>query len=397
MVKHTRDIAVIAGCVYFVQGALGISGIALPLYLRSLNWTVSEITTVVSISAFPWVLKILYGLLSDVFPIAGLRRKSYLILCSILSVIGWGCMALLPGEKHLIMGAMIISNLGLAATDVITDGLIVEHSNAFTSPIYQSIAWGSRSAGAFLSGFTGGWLAQHWEPRYVFMISMCLPIVITLVSFWIIEKPVSAPPFKDVWSPIKRCFGLIQTSNIRYFIAILIFGAASSTFGTPFFFHLKEKLGFQETFLGMLSSLGWVGAMLGSFLYMKWFRKYSPKTVLKWAMLINSINIWSTLFISDIQSAIIFVFLGGVLGCIAILPMMSTSASLTRQTGVEGTLFAILMSVFNMGQIFFGYVGGKVYEQIGLNVLILSTGVFALGALYFVQKLRFDIISEPPK
>jgi len=34
LLKHTRDVAFIAGIVYFIQGALGISAITLPLFPR---------------------------------------------------------------------------------------------------------------------------------------------------------------------------------------------------------------------------------------------------------------------------------------------------------------------------------------------------------------------------
>ena len=54
---------------------------------------------------------------------------------------------------------MTIANLGLAATDVITDGLVVEYSRKGTAQTYQGIAWGARSVGSILSGYLGGILA----------------------------------------------------------------------------------------------------------------------------------------------------------------------------------------------------------------------------------------------
>ncbi|MCM8775427.1 MAG: hypothetical protein NC930_03640, partial [Candidatus Omnitrophica bacterium] len=116
MAKRTRNISWIAGLVYFSQGALGVSGIALLLHLRELNWSVGQITTVMSVAAVPWVLKVLYGIVSDTLPLFGYRRKSYLVLCLLLTASGWFGLTILPQEKFWIFVAMLAANLGFAAT-----------------------------------------------------------------------------------------------------------------------------------------------------------------------------------------------------------------------------------------------------------------------------------------
>ena len=389
MPKRTRDIALIAGLVYFTQGALGISGVALPLYLRGLHWSVSEITAVSSIAALPWVLKIFYGLLSDTYPLFEYRRKSYLFLFSVIAALGWFSLAFFPPLKSAILFAMILTNMGFAATDVITDGLVVEHSTTLSSSIYQSIAWGSRSTGAIVSGVLGGWLAAHWPAPRVFLLTMLLPLFVTASVLWIQEKKVPRSPFRSALTPVKRCVELACTTNLKNFMLILFIASISASFGVPFFFYMKETLGFHETFLGLLSSLGWGGAMAGSLVYVRWLRHISPKTTLRWAIIINSLSIFGALLISNQVSAFCLVFVGGVMGCLVMLPIMSSAAALTHHTGVEGTLFAVIMSVFNFGQIIFGYLGGRVSEKIGLYPLIIIAGLSALSGLFFVGKLHF--------
>ena len=384
MVKHTRDVAVISGLVYFTQGALGIAGIALPLYLRGLQWSVSDITIIMSAAASPWVFKIFCGLLSDTLPLLGYRRKSYLVLYSLVAAAGWLLLVILPAEKRWVMVCLFMTNLGFAATDVITDGLIVEHSTSLTSSIYQSIAWGSRSVGAIFSGFLGGWLAAHWPPKDVFLLTMLLPLSVTALVTWLREKKIKKGPFESPMTPVLRCLKLVLGSNLKWFTAILLISSISSTFGIPFFFFMKESLGFRETFLGLLSSLGWSGALLGSFIYMRWIRKIPIKDTLRWAIVVNSLNILSTLLIWDHRTAFLLVFVGGVMMYLTVLPIMSSAATLTHHTGVEGTLFALLMSIYNFGQIFFGFLGGKVFARIGLYPLIWITGIAGLGGLFFV-------------
>ncbi len=44
----------------------------------------AQVALLTGISAAPWVMKPLYGFLSDTVPIFGYRRRSYLIICGIL-------------------------------------------------------------------------------------------------------------------------------------------------------------------------------------------------------------------------------------------------------------------------------------------------------------------------
>ena len=389
MVKHSHDVAWIAALIYFVQGALGISGIALPLYLRSLHWSVAEITTVSSIAALPWTIKILYGLVSDIFPLFGYRRKTYLVLYSLISSVGWISLVIFPSEKAWIFTSLVIGNLGFAATDVITDGLLVEHSTRISSSIYQSIAWGSRSVGAIASGVVGGWLAANWRAREVFLLTGLLPLTVTVTVIWMREKKMQRGPFQSLITPIRRCTRLILTPNLRWFVALLLTASISASFGIPFFFFLKEELGFHETFMGVLGSLGWSGAFVGSYVYARWLRRCSPKKILRWAILINCLNIFGSVLIFDQRSAFALIFVAGMAGCMTLLPLMSAAAELTHHSGVEGSLFAVLMSVYNLGQIAFGYFGGKLFAVVGLYPLILFTGVLGLFGLYFVDRLSF--------
>jgi len=394
LVKYDRNVAFIAGLVYFSQGALVLAGISLPLYLRSLGWSISEIAVSSSIITIPWVIKVLYGFLSDTLPLFGYRRKSYLLACCILGGVGWLGLVFLPAEKFWIIFTLFIANLGFAATDVITDGLVVEHSTESSSPIYQAISWGSRSVGAMISGLIGGWLAAHWEPRQVFLLTALLPLGVLIAVLFIHERKVTGRPFRDAMTPLKKCVRVLMSPNLKWFMLLLCISPVSASFGVPFFFHVKDQLGFHETFLGILTSLGFAGTFLGAVLYGKFLKSVSPRTILRWAVILNCVSILSTFLIIDQTSAIALVFIGGIFGMLLMLPLTTASAILTHHSGVEGSLFAILMSVYNLGQIMFGFIGGKLFDYIGLPPLILGSAVIALGGLWVIGRLDFSVWSS---
>ena len=388
--KHSRDIKNLAALVYFTQGAVGITTVGLPIYLRKLGWSVTDIATASSIIAIPWVLKIFYGLLSDCVPLAGYRRKSYLVLFPLLAAMSWLTLAMGGPERYFIITTLLIANIGYAATDVITDGLIVEHSNEFTTHLYQSIAWGARAIGAILSSALGGYLAQHVEPKTLFTVAACLPLLTLLVAFQIREKKQPRIPFKSVAEPLLRCAKILFTPRIRWFIVFLIMMQVSSCYGVPFFFHMKETLNFNEGFLGILISVGWFGAVIGSFLYAKWLSRKPLRLIIKFAVGINVVNTLSTLLIANKFSALLLVFLGGMMACITILPIMSTCAVFARHSGVEGTLFAVLASIYNVGQIVFSYLGGRIHDFTGIPLLIIGAALVNVIIFFMISKLDLD-------
>lgn len=385
MLKGTYSVSLAAACIYFCQGLLGISGVALPLYLRNLGWNVGDVTAIMSLAASPWIFKIFYGILSDSFPIKGIRRRYYIIFYLFFSSLGWLLLLLFPPTKFSILFCLLIANLGFSGVDVVTDGLIVEHSSKATSSFYQGLAWGSRSLGAILGGVGGGFLAALWEPRAVFMLTLTIPLIALPAVFIFREKNWPTTPFRSAFEPLGRCFSLLKEKNFQSFLGLLLISSLSSAFGMPFFFFMHEVLGFRETFLGTLASLGWLGAMFGSLVFLTVLRKISIRRTLQMAIIINSLNIFSTFFILNETSALIIVIVGGAMSCLVMLPMMSLAAVLTRHTGVESAMFAILMSAYNIGQIIFGFLGGRIYNWVGLYPLIAFTAVISLSGLIFAQ------------
>lgn len=379
----------LAAVVYFIQGSLGIAGIALPLYLRAQGFSISKITFIISIVSIPWFLKILYGAISDTFPIFGLRRKPYLVICAILSSLGWFLLSILPPAEKLLILSMTIANLGLAATDVITDGLVVEYSRKGSAQTYQAVAWGGRSLGSIASGFTGGILAAKISAQSVFMITAILPLISLVAALFLREKPWKAKiKKKNIFTPIVKSFKYIIQGELKWFVLFLLLLSSSVAIGTPLFFYMREILKFDEIFLGVLNSITWFGAIIGCYVFINSFRKVPLHQTLYWAVIIGFFNILMTLAIFNHASAFAISFLLGVLGYMVLLPVFSSSASLAHATGVESSLFAILMSLFNLGQALASFLGGILFEWMGLRALIISVAFFGLLALLLVPRFK---------
>lgn len=61
-----------------------------------------QVAVLVGLAGLPWVVKPLYGFLSDSVPLFGYRRRSYLILCGLA---GATCSLQQPGVQHVCASA----------------------------------------------------------------------------------------------------------------------------------------------------------------------------------------------------------------------------------------------------------------------------------------------------
>ena len=93
--------------VYVVEGIgqarVGVIFQPLNNYLKVIGWTPVQVTAYLAILNFPWIIKPVFGLVSDFIPLFGYRRKSYLILSSICGVGAYAWIARLgePGRDPL--------------------------------------------------------------------------------------------------------------------------------------------------------------------------------------------------------------------------------------------------------------------------------------------------------
>ncbi|GFY85055.1 major facilitator superfamily protein [Actinidia rufa] len=117
-VELTPDNIAVA-MVYFVQGVLGLSRLAVSFYLKDdLHLEPAETAVISGFSALPWLIKPLYGFISDSFPLFGYRRRSYLVLSGLLGALSWSLMATFVDSKYDAASCILLGSLSVAFSDV---------------------------------------------------------------------------------------------------------------------------------------------------------------------------------------------------------------------------------------------------------------------------------------
>uniref|UniRef100_A0A7I4BM19 Folate-biopterin transporter 1, chloroplastic n=1 Tax=Physcomitrium patens TaxID=3218 RepID=A0A7I4BM19_PHYPA len=167
-VEMSPDTIAIA-MVYFVQGILGLSRLAVSFFLKDdLHLDPAETAFLTGFSALPWLIKPLYGFISDGVPLFGYRRRSYLVLCGLLGALCWGSLAVVVDNKYAAMTAILLSSLSVAFSDVVVDSMVVEKARGESQGAagsLQSLCWGSSATGGIVSAYFSGYLVETYGTR----------------------------------------------------------------------------------------------------------------------------------------------------------------------------------------------------------------------------------------
>ena len=363
--------------VYFLQG-FGLANMVFSLFLKeTLHWNIMQMTLMATIIAIPWFFKILYGVASDNFPLFGYRRKSYLAAASILSVLCWSALAALRYTSFwYFTGLFFLVNIAACVIDVIVDGYVVQQSTDLKKTNeYQNLSWGSRAAGAACSSWLGGWLAAHFGVYHVFwmqvpIVAMQLPFALLLNEGKVVISGTkdALQLFKDALiDPIKEFAGNKQLLWVTLFILLSLF---SPSYGTPFFFRMRDVLHFSPQFLGLLGSIGSAGEILGCLVFAKFLSNVPIKRLLYISVFIWAVNTAAVLVIVDGATAIAVQAVGSIMGYISFVPTLSIAAKICQKTKYEATIFAILMSSRNIAVQGSSLLGSWLYQYTGFFWLV---------------------------
>jgi len=375
--------------VYFLEGAMRLTSVALPLFLRNrLGLTIPEVALVVGLSSLPWVIKPLYGWVSDFYPISGYRRRPYILIGSVIASLGWVLTASIADSFWMVIFAQILAGLGIAGIDSFVDGFAVEKSTKKTKGKIQSVCWGARSIGAAATGLTGGWLLTLFSFEQVFYMTAALPIIVLVAGLYMgeVKTKIKAVPIGQSVRFLLTKYK--KTSQLWWVVLFLFIFFAAPSFGTPFFFFLREDLLFSETLLGLLVSFSSIGGFLGALFYGWWIDRYELKKLLYTLVWINFVITLVYLFVQSPATAIAIYFIGGLIGYITLIHCMKLVVGVCPKK-IEATTFALVTSVVNLGgSVVAPILGGQLFKVIGLVPLIWLSAFAGLIGLFVLPKIK---------
>jgi MFS family permease len=397
--KRTIDrLLVFFALVYVVEGMGQIVGlISQPLnyYLKeALGWTPVEVTAFITVFNLPWVIKPLYGLISDFVPLFGYRRKSYLIVANVLAIGGYLWITKLTAPGDLLI-ALSLTAYAMAISSTLCGAVLVENGQRLhESGTFVNQQWLWFNIAAMAAAILGGELVQHLAPARALHTAAAIvgvaPFLVIFGTLFLIDEkktPVNAQGIKATLRGLVAAFKRRELVIVAAFIFLYYF---SPGLATPLYYHMTDELKFSQAYIGILSSIGAAGWVVGALLYRRFLENLTMKRLLNLSIAFGTVATLSYLLLSSEISAAIINFCAGFSAMLATVATVTLAADYCPPRA-EGFSFAVLMSVINLSNSVGDNIGSYLYANVfqhALPPLIIISAAFTAFAFVLVPLLR---------
>jgi MFS family permease len=384
--------------VYVVEGVGQIVGlISQPLnyYLKeALGWTPVQVTAFITIFNLPWVIKPLYGMISDFVPLFGYRRKSYLIIANVVAIGGYFWITRLTAPGDLLI-ALSLTAYAMAISSTLCGAVLVENGQRLhESGAFVNQQWLWFNIAAMAAAILGGQLVQHLAPAQALhtaaLIVGLAPFLVIFGTLFLIDEkktPIDARGMTATFRGLIVAFKRRELLIVAAFIFLYYF---SPGLATPLYYHMTDELKFSQAYIGILSSIASAGWIVGALLYQHFFADLSMKRLLYLSIAFGTLATLAYLLLSNQASAAVINFCAGFAAMLATVATVTLAADYCPPRA-EGFSFAVLMSVINLANTLGDNVGSYLYANVfqrNLPPLIVISAGFTAFAFVLVPLLR---------
>lgn len=390
--REAQRLAVLFAIVYFAQGMWYLPNQTLTIVLKDRGLSAGQVADFFAISAIPWFIKPVYGLVSDFFPLWGRKRKSYLLITSALAALAGFALLGVPHTYGWLVGLLTLMGLGLAFTDVLVDAVMVESGKPLgLTGAFQSVQWGAIEVSSILVGEVGGYLAERRAVDTTFLLAAAFPLIsLAMTAAFVRESPARANR-AEIAATLTAVRRALADREIWVVAGFIFFFNFSPSFGPALVFYQTDVLHFDQELIGHLNALSAVAGIAGALIYAPLSRRVPLRRLINVAIGVGAVTTLGYLAYRDVVSAIV---MEALFGCAAMLIQLAflDLAAKACPRHVEATFFALMMSVFNGGAQLAQNVGGRLYDWYGYTPLVLISTAFTAAAWLLVPLVRIERI-----
>ncbi|KAF0917635.1 hypothetical protein E2562_020995 [Oryza meyeriana var. granulata] len=210
------------------------------------------------------------------------------------------------------------------------------------------------------------------------------------------NKSINSRPYLSLKSAFfSLCTAFKQPTILRPMAWFFFSNVAIPNISTVMFYYQTEALHLEASFLGTARVIGWFSLMLGTYIYNRYFKHKKLRNILMFAhvglAIISVLDILLVLRlhvhygIADKYMVLWGSALADAINQFKMMPFLILSGQLCPP-GIEGTLFALFMSINNLGSTLGSFLGAALASALSISSaqfdnLALGLGVQLIGIL----------------
>ncbi len=390
--------------VYAVEGIgqakSGILWQPLSHWLKeSMRWDPTTISASLAILDLPWIIKPVWGAISDFVPLFGYRRRPYLVLANIAAFLAFVAVAATDTASAMIP-ALTVTAIAMAASSTLCGALLVEtgqRTNASATFVNQQWLW--YNIAQMISVLIAGYLIEVLPPIGALHTAAAIAAIAPLAiigGVWLVQEPRSGIDLAALRTRMDALLAVFRSRNLLFVAAFLFLYYFSPHFGTPLYFQMSDRLGFSQGFIGVLSAIGSAGWIIGGLLYRWRLNRLSRSALLRLSILGGVLSTLSCLALSSPATAVVIWVFSGMTSMIAMIATMTLAAESCPE-GAEGFAFAGMMSIVNLTNPLADTMGSVLYQHVFNEqlapLIIVSAATTAL--VFFLIPLMVEGRVQP--
>ena len=291
----------------FYAGLCVISDLAVKYYFKDKKKVeTANLTRILIIFKIPYLIKPLYGLLLDFFPIFGYKKKSYLFICFLVNISSW-YLFIIVNDKHMIFSilCLLFVNISLSFTTIIGSAVQVDLSKMYeneksnigekTSQL-MSEYFIIKSVGTLLPSFFKGLLIEKFTNDIIFYISGLISLLILISDISLVERKIDEKPKKKLSSSLlesdkekeknkkeenktQEIINLMKNKNIIILLSLIFILESSPFCVSPLFYYQTNILNLNPKDLSYIDFLSQITIIIVIYIYKNLCFKYNFKAI----------------------------------------------------------------------------------------------------------------------
>ena len=395
-----RRLMLFFAVVYTVEGIgqakAGVIWQPLEYFLKThIGWSSVQIAASLSVLDVPWIIKPVYGVISDFLPLFGYRRRSYLLLSNLAAGGAFFAVAHAMTPDAIVI-SLLLTSIAMAVSSTLCGALLVENGQRYNaSSAFVNQQWLWFNAATAVAALLGGELIELFSPagalHVAALVAAVAPMAV-LASLHLVNEAHAGIDRAELRARLNGFLKTFRSRTLWMIAAFLFFYYYNPGFGTPLYFQMTDHLGFSQGFIGALSAVSALGWVTGGLLYRWLLADMSVLRMLRISIVFGTVSTLNFLFMKDPLSAVFVYFLVGAATMIANVATLTLAANHAPERA-EGFAFAALMSVINLAAPLSDTSGAFLYQHLfGAHIapLIILSAAFTAFALVLIPIFGID-------